>query len=313
MTFTMQVKEEIADNSNDYLEILPELSAFVKYSSTIKNNNISLLMENAHVARCIYKMFKKIFNITPSILVRIQRRFRVKQIYILNINNNVDKILSKLNIMKDEKYIEPEEYFLSTKEDIASYLKGLFLSCGSVNDPKKGNYHLEFVVPLKKDATYISNLLKEFNIESKVLKRNNKYMIYVKQAEMISDILKIFNATNSLFYFEDIRIYKDHKNMVNRLNNIDIANQEKVISTALKQIQDINYLKNNDLIDLLDERVQEIMSYREKYPESSFSELADIISLETNKKISKSGINHSFRKIKEIVNKHKMKEERHEK
>ncbi len=307
MTFTMQVKEEISTSMKDYLDLLPFLSAFVKYSSNIKNSTIELTMENAHVARVVYKTFKVIFNISPHINVRIQKRFKVKQIYILTISEKVDFILEKLNIVKKGEYILPETYFLSTEEDKINYLKGLFLSCGSINDPKRSGYHAEFVVPKNDDAIFIQKLLKEFKLESKVLKRNNKYMIYIKQAEVISDLLKLFKATNSLFYFEDIRIYRDHKNMVNRLNNVDLANQEKVIRTGLSQLDDINYLKDNDLIDLLDDRIKEVIEYRIKYPETSYQELADIVTLETNKKISKSGINHYFRKIKELANKHKSK------
>ncbi len=307
MTFTMQVKEEISISMKDYLDLLPLLSAFVKYSSTIKDNSIILTMENAHVARLIYKTFKVIFNISPKINVRVQKRFKVKQIYILTISEKVDFILKKLNIVKDGKYILPEVYFLSTDDDNINYLKGLFLSCGSINDPKRSGYHAEFVVPHLDEANYISKLLKNYNIESKILKRNNKYMIYIKQAEVISDLLKLFKATNSLFYFEDIRIYRDHKNMVNRLNNVDLANQEKVIRTGLSQLEDINYLKDHDLIDLLDDKIKEVIDYRIKYPETSYQELADIVSLETNRKISKSCVNHYFRKIKELVNKHKNK------
>jgi DNA-binding protein WhiA len=128
--------------------------------------------------------------------------------------------------------------------------------------------------------------------------------MYIKQAEMISDLLKMFGATNSMFNFEDIRIYRDHKNMVNRLNNCEIANQEKTIETGLKQLDDIKYLEDNDLISLLDDRIQEVINYRKKYPETSFKELADIVSVESGKAITKSGINHYFRKIKDLVNKH---------
>jgi DNA-binding protein WhiA len=225
----------------------------------------------------------------------------------LTINEKVDFILKKLNIVKDGEFILPEVYFLSTDEDIINYLKGLFLACGSINDPKRSGYHAEYVVPTLEEANYIKKLFKNFRIETKTLKRSNKYMIYIKQAEVISDMLKLFKATNSLFYFEDIRIYRDHKNMVNRLNNVDLANQEKVIRTGLTQLDDINYLKEHDLIDLLDDRIREVIEYRIKYPETSYQELADIVTLETNKKISKSGINHYFRKIKELVNKHKNK------
>ena len=304
MTFAMQVKEEIA-SSTDYMTILAELSAYVKYGSKFDDGNITMVMENKLVAEYIYDIFKRLFNINLKVQVRIQNRFKTKQIYILSTNEKVNKVLEKLNIIKDNKIIEPEVYFLDTDEDKASYLKGLFLACGSINDPKKSGYHLEFVVPLKKDAEYISKLLKFFKIESKTLKRNNKYMIYMKQAEMISDTLKLFQATNSLFYFEDIRIYRDHMNMVNRLNNVDLANQEKVISTGLKQLEDIQYLRKNDLLDLLDDRSKDIIKYREKYPETSYQELAEIVSMETEKNITKSGINHYFRKIKDLVNRHK--------
>lgn len=305
MTFTTRIKEEISDSSNDYLVILPELSAFVKFASNIKNNTITLTMENAHVARCIFKMFKKIFLITPKIQIRIQRRFKVKQIYILTISDHINEILEKLNITKNGKSTLPEKYFLATEEDIESYLRGLFLACGSISDPSSSGYHAEFVVSFKNEAEFILKLLKNYKIESKILKRNNKYMIYIKQAEMISDLLKIFQTTDSLFYFEDIRIYRDHKNMVNRINNVDLANQEKVIRTGLNQIDEINYLKDNDLYDLLDDRIREVLEYRIKYPETSLNELAQIVSLETNKPISKSGINHYFRKVKDLVNKHK--------
>ena len=304
MTFAMRVKEEIA-SSTDYMTILAELSAFIKYGSKFDENNITIVMENKLVAEYIYDIFKRVFTINLKVQVRIQNRFKTKQIYILSTNEKVNFILEKLNIIKDKKVIEPEIYFLDTDEDKASYLKGLFLACGSVNDPQKSGYHLEFVVPLKKDGEYIAKLLKYFKIESKILKRNNKYMIYMKQAEMISDTLKLFQATNSLFYFEDIRIYRDHMNMVNRLNNVDLANQEKVISTGLKQLEDINYLKKHNLIDLLDDRSKDIIKYREKYPETSYQELAEIVSMETEKNITKSGINHYFRKIKELVNRHK--------
>ena len=104
-------------------------------------------------------------------------------------------------------------------------------------------------------------------------------------------------------YFEDIRIYRDHKNMTNRLNNCEQANMDKVFMTANKQIKDINILKEHDLIDVLDDKIREAIEYRLKYPESSLSELANIMSNDLGYDISKSGLNHRFRKIKEIVSK----------
>ena len=148
-------------------------------------------------------------------------------------------------------------------------------------------------------------MLKTFRIDAKVLKRSNRYMTYIKSGETISDMIKMFQAVNSLFYFEDIRIYRDHKNMVNRLNNCEIANQEKTTLTGLKQKENIEYLYQNDLMDLLDEHTRIVLEYRYKYPESSYQELAEIISMETDYKIGKSGINHHFIKMKKLIEQHK--------
>ncbi len=305
MSFTTSMKEEITKRDINKIESLNELSSFIRFTGQIKKNKITLTMENASVARRIYKDIKSNFGINIKITIRIQKRFRVKQIYILEISDKIETILEALNIKQNGKTILPSESILDTDEEKISYLRGAFLATGSVNDPATSGYHLEFSSNLKKDGIYISNLLKDFNIVSKVIKRTNKYMTYVKSSEMISDIIKMFGATNSLFYFEDIRIYRDHKNMVNRLNNCELSNQEKILKTGLKQLEDINYIKEHDLLGLLDDSTKEAIRYREFYPESSLSELADIISKETGHTIGKSGVNHYFIKVKKLVERHK--------
>lgn len=307
MTYTIRVKEEIAHLETDIVEALAEVSGFIRFDGEITSKEIILNIENASVARRIYKLMKMCFQIRPQITVRVQRRFRIHQLYILVYNNKIMSVLERLNIYKDGHAILPEEYFLATKEEKIAFLRGLFLATGSINNPQTSGYHMEFSVPRKTDASYVVKLLKEFNIVSKILKRKTRYMVYIKQAEMISDTLKMLGAINSMFFFEDIRIYRDHKNMVNRLNNCEIANQEKTTITGLKQLRDIAYLKNNDLLPLLDEKIQEVIMYREKYPETSYQELAEIVTMESGHSISKSGINHYFRKIKDLVNKHKEK------
>ena len=95
--------------------------------------------------------------------------------------------------------------------------------------------------------------------------------------------------------------------MVNRLNNCEQANQDKTIKTGIQQIKDIEYIKEHDLLSLLDEKTVIIMNYREKYPELSYQELSEVISLETGTKITKSGINHHFIKMRELMQRHKNK------
>ena len=308
MTYTMKIKDEIAHLDIEVVEAIAELSAFIRFDGDIKDKEIVLTIENASVARRIYSLMKMCFQVRPKMTVRIQNRFRVKQIYILTYNSDVNSVLEKLNIYKNGVKVMPDAYLLETAEEKIAFLRGLFLATGSVSNPQTSGYHMEMSVDTKEEASLIVGLLKQFNVVSKILKRKTKYMIYVKQAEMISDTLKMFGAINCMFFFEDIRIYRDHKNMVNRLNNCEIANQEKTTITGLKQLDDIDYLKKNDLMGLLDDRIQEVIEYRIKYPETSYQELAQIVSMESGKSISKSGINHYFRKIKELVNRHKEKE-----
>ena len=307
MTYTIKVKEEIAHLETEVVEALAELSGFIRFDGEVNKKEIVLNIENASVARRIYKLMKMCFQVRPQITVRVQKRFRVHQLYILIYNNDIMAVLEKLNIYKNGKKILPEDYFLATKEEKIAFLRGIFLATGSINNPQTSGYHMEFSVTTKLDANYVVKLLKEFNITSKILKRKTRYMVYIKQAEMISDTLKMLGAINCMFFFEDIRIYRDHKNMVNRLNNCEIANQEKTTITGLKQLDDIAYLKEHDLLPLLDEKIREVIEYREKYPETSYQELAEIVTMESGHSISKSGINHYFRKIKELVNKHKEK------
>ncbi len=301
MTFTTQVKDEVTKLDLNYIEAFNELAAIIRYDGVISKAEITITLENASVARRIYRSIKEIFKINTKILIRTQKRFRVKTLYILEIKEKVEFIIDSLFLK--ENYLNK----LDGIEEKAAFFRGMFLACGSINNPKTSGYHLELVFKEEKEANYALTFMKEFNLTPKKIKRNNSYMVYLKQAEEISDVLKLFKATNCMFDFEDVRIYRDHKNMVNRLNNCEIANQEKSYSAALKQLEQIKYLKDNDLIDLLDEKVQIIISYREKYPDVSFQELSEIISLETDYKIGKSGINHQFIKIKSLVEKHKNK------
>lgn len=304
MSYTSKIKEEIIhqDNNNSYL-----LIAFIKYASRIQNDELTFTLENPAIARIIYNLIYTEFNIRPRITIRIQKRFRTKQIYILSIKKDLDFVLKKCNMRIKDNTLINDLVDLKTIEEKKLYLKGTFLACGSVSDPKTSGYHMEFVFNSKKSSDFISNIFHEFNVNSKVIKRSSKYMVYIKVAEEISDALKYFEVNKALFYFEDIRTTKEQINMVNRLNNCEQANQDKTIKTGIEQIKNIEYLKENDLLSLLDDKTIMIMNYREKYPELSYQELSEVITLETGSKISKSGINHHFIKMRELIERHKNK------
>ena len=297
MTFTTRLKEELSKITDNDIEKRVSLIAFFNANRKV-DETIFLSSETISVIRKVNDDIKAIFKSHPTITVRIQKRFKEKIIYILEINDNIE------NILLSVKYDSINNICFSTEEKIA-FLKGAFLAGGSITDPKNSGYHLEFSARSQNFANDINILLNELNLSSKIITRGSKYIVYIKAAEEISDLIKMFKAVNSLFYFEDIRIYRNQKNNVNRITNCEIANQEKSVKTGLTQLEDIYYLKTNNLIDLLDDRMQIILEYREKYPDASYNELAELITINTEYKIGKSGINHNFIKIRNLVKKYK--------
>jgi len=306
MSFTSEVKNEVSKLDTMNLENVTELSAICRNIATLSDKSIKITTENSSVARRIFNLIKETYFITCKTTVRRGYNFSKNYIYILEVTSKIKEMKEDLNLDK----IIPDEYIYADESLKRAYIRGLFLSCGSINDPKKSRYHLEFLVDNLEYANFVSNLLNEYFLNSKVLRRENKYMIYMKEAEKIGDFLRILETKNALFYYEDIRIYRDHKNMTNRLNNCEQANVDKMIETATNQVNDIKLIEEKDALDLLDDKVKEVANYRLKYPEASLIELSEIISIETGVKITKSGLYHRMNKIKDLANKIREKEDK---
>lgn len=298
MSFTSNVKNEVSKLNHERIETIAELSVILRNSASI-TDNIKITTENASVARYVFSAIKELYGISSKITVRNGYNYTKNYIYILEISKKVDVIIKDLSL----EYNIPKSFIIDDDLSKRAYLRGLFIACGSINDPRKSRYHLEFFVNNEEYAKFINNLLNEYYLNSKILKRENKYMIYIKEAEKIGDFLRMMNAINALFYYEDIRIYRDHKNMTNRLNNCEQANVDKIIETANNQVKDIELIKENGGLELLSDKEQVAAIYRLKYKEASLVELSEIISLETGTKLTKSGLYHRFNKIKELANK----------
>ena len=296
MTFTSNVKNEICALETQNVEEISELSAIVR-NSYIDDSCIRINTENILVAERIYKLITKVFNLMPKIIVRKGYNYNKNYLYILEIKE-VETVVKELNIEKI-----PKEYMVADEEQIRAYLRGLFLIKGSVNDPQKSRYHLEFTVDNVEYAKFILGILEQYNINAKIINRDNNYMIYIKEAEKISDFLKIIGANKAVLYFEDIRIYRDHANMINRINNCEQANIDKIINTAFEQIKSIEKIEEKASLDILSSKEKEVAIYRKKYPDVSLVELSEIMTLETGNKITKSGVYHRLNKIKEIADK----------
>lgn len=304
MSFTGTVKSEISKKKYSKAEYIAELSAIFRNLLDISEyqEKIRITTENPVLARRIFELMKELYDIHARVTVRRGYNFSKNYIYILEIRRRKDFILEDLGIVKNQKLQNlPEAYLLDDENSMKAYLRGVFLAVGSINDPKTSRYHLEFVVNDSIYANFLKEKLNLYDLNSKVLKRENKYMVYIKEAEKISDFLRLIGASNAVLYYEEIRIFRNQKNNTNRLNNCEQANVDKMIETANHQIHDIQILEEAGLLDVMDEKLLDVCTYRKKYPEVSLQELSEIITLETGKKITKSGVHHRLKKISEMA------------
>ena len=309
MSYTTRIKNEIITIEESKSELIALLSAFIRNNGYLEDGALFLTTENDNTKNKIINSFKRLYEVDALVEVKNNLNFSKKDLYLIKLNKNVDFILKDIGFIdSNNNYLEtPPEYIKGANEEIRAYLRGVFLSQGSINDPKTSRYHMELLIPKPGEAVFVQKLINIFDLNAKILNRDKGYMIYIKEAEKISDFIKIIGANNAVLYFENIRIYHEAKNHTNRLNNCEQANTDKIIGAAAMQLNNIEILEKNLAIELLDDKTKEALEYRKKYPETSLKELSEIISIETGNKITKSGLNHRFRKINELANRLKEK------
>lgn len=303
MSYTTRIKEEIASIQTTKSESIAELAGFIRNNGTVTNDSIVLTTENKKTVERVKGFLKTEYEVDLKVDTKDNVNFSKKELIVMSINTKVDTILQDIGYYdKENNYLPtPPTYIVGANEEIRSYLRGVFLCCGSINDPKTSRYHMELLISTPEEAVFVQKLLNIFDLNAKILNRDKGYMIYLKEAEKISDYIKILGANNAVMYFENVRIYREQKNKTNRLNNCEQANIDRVVATATNQLEQIRIIEETASVDLLDDKTKETLEYRKKYPEASLKELSEIISLETNKPITKSGLNHRLRKIKELA------------
>ena len=312
MSYTTDIKEEISKNIVSKSEMIAELSGYIRNNGHQTPTGFQLTTENPLICERIEKQIEALYEVKIKKEIKDSLNFSKKDLLALTIEEKKDFILEDIGYQnKQGEYLEkPPQYILGANEEIRAYLRGVFLASGSINDPRTSRYHMELLIEESGEAVFVQKLLNLFDLNVKILTRDKGYMLYIKEADKISDFLKIIKANNAVLYFENQRIYRNQKNQANRLNNCEQANMDKVVATATAQLDDIAIIEDNLGISLLDDKTQQALEYRKKYPEASLKELSEIISLETGNSITKSGLNHRFRKIKELATRFKKLEDK---
>lgn len=176
------------------------------------------------------------------------------------------------------------------------FLRRVFLLNGSIIDPEK-EYHLEILSDSKELATVICDVMLEFGISAKIFEKKYNYATYVKEAESIALFLNVIGAHMALLNFENVKVMHEMNNQINRMVNCETANLSKIVNAAVRQIEAINKIKDSIGLINLPEGLREIAELRLKNPDMGLEELGKLLS----KPLSKSGVNHRFKRIEEIA------------
>lgn len=304
MSFSHEVKKEITTVETTLEGYKAELYGISKLKSNLVLSNRWLDLEyvtnNITLARRIVTLLKKVFGVDVEILTKEQNKLDYKKLYYIIVKQKAKEILTELDILDENLNFKDE---ISPKYDNqkSSVLRGMFLARGSINDPNKSNYHLEIVCNEESECKYIMDTLSEYGIAPKMIERRKGLVVYLKKAEHIGDFLKFIGATSLLFYFENERIKRDLNNVVNRVMNCDVANTDRILKSASKQLEAIALIEEKIDINTLSPRLQEAIYLRKHYPDSSLSELSEISLEAIGRNISKSGLSHCFKDLENLA------------
>ena len=202
----------------------------------------------------------------------------------------------KFNITKEDIEGIPAKELTKDPQEKRAFLRGAFISAGSISDPAKG-YHLEMICETGPKAELIKDLTESFGIQSHIVKRNEKFVVYIKDGDDIADFLRCVEASSSLMKYENIRILREMRGSVNRQVNCETANIGKTVAAADRQIRDIELIDHTIGLDSLDGSLKDICIARLENPDVSLQELGKILT----PPLGKSGVNHRLRKVADIA------------
>jgi len=284
---------------------MAELAALVKMDGSIQISgsrqvSLNIVTENIAVARKTFSLVRKLFGLHTEIRVQRNNRLRKNNVYMVHLPHQpgMDEILKRLGMVDGAGRLESKVRESLVHRDCCrrSYLRGVFLGGGSVNNPE-GNYHLEITTGQEYFATFVAKLMEKYQLNARVSQRKNWFVIYLKESEQISAFLNVIGAHSALLDFENARIYKDMRNQVNRLVNCETANLNKTVNAAVRQLEDIELINATMGLEKIPETLRETAELRIKYPDASLKELGSM----TEPQLGKSGVNHRLRKIEEIA------------
>ena len=305
MSFAAQTNKELTQLTGDSCCEQAELSALIRMNGAVSISGQKIILdvstENAAIARRIYLLLKKKFQVHTELLVRKKMRLKKNNVYIVRVPQQVQEILTELCIISGGFLFTPDidKSIIRNNCCKRAYLRGAFLAGGSVNNPEGSSYHLEIASMYEEHSQALVQLANRFDLNARCIERKKGFIFYIKEGEKIIDFLSLIGAHQALLRFEDVRIMKDMRNSVNRIVNCETANLNKTIGAAVRQIDNIRLLDREMGLDSLPDRLREVAKIRLAHPDMNLKEVGDMLKVP----VSKSGVNHRLRKIDELAEK----------
>ena len=290
MSFSGDVKDELVRFENDARHCqIAELAAILMYAGLIKTDDlgathIEVVMDDLVMQRC-HMLLDRLFG----------QQFFTEEQFIQDANH-VRKVLQMIKHGSDDLLVNP--LLIKSFCCKRAFLRGAFLSVGSMSNPEKA-YHLEYVCVDTQQAAQLIDILLVYGIHAKTVVRKKYQVVYIKEGEEIVELLNVIGAHISLMKLENLRIFKDMRNSINRRVNCETANITKTVNAATKQIADIQYIKEHYGFDNLKDNLRQVAELRLEYPDAALKELGEYLS----PPVGKSGVNHRLRKLSELAEK----------
>lgn len=304
MSFSAGVKNEIARILGEGKCCLrAELSALLAVNALREeggsgSRGLVIATENAAIARKVFTLLKKVTSLHIEVAVQKGSPFRRSNTYLVRIppQRGLEALLQELAVGEAAAGSHHHHDPVSLSCCRRAYLRGAFLAGGSITNPERG-YHLEIVAPGREVAAKIAAVMESYDLVPRMVRRKGKYVIYLKEGEQLVRFLSVVGAHRALLEFENIRVYKDVRNNINRLVNCDTANLGKTVEAARRQVEKIRYLERTVGLESLPLGLREVARIRLENPDLSLKELGQLLT----PKLGKSGVNHRLRRLEAIA------------
>lgn len=297
MSFTAEVKTELSETEFFSVEMKRAYAyGFLLFGKSFGVRSVSCASDY----ECVINSFASVISDLTGIVPVVSQLKSGK--YVLKIASSAERrcLIEYFDHAANEISLRLNHGNVDDDECYCAFLRGAFMTCGTVSNPDK-NYHLEFVVQHNKLSQDLLKVLTNLSLSAKYILRKYSHVVYLKDSEGIEDLLTMMGAPNSSLYLMGVKVQKDVRNKINRKMNFESANMTRAIEAGLAQVEAINIIEKKQGLDSLSDELKELAILRRENPDMSLKELGESLSVP----ISRSGVNHRLSRLISIAEKYK--------